>query len=104
MGIFDKIIFSYRLPTGREGCNFQTTDLECTRDEYEITTSGRLVRISTQDVSDRPMGDLGYTGWLDIRDAVEEYRLDFTNGSLRAIQVFGEDDWLLFDSANCIER
>jgi len=45
MGMFDEVIFSYRLPTGRESCNFQTTDLECTQDEYEITALGRLVRI-----------------------------------------------------------
>lgn len=103
MEMYDEVIFSYRLPNGREGGHFQTTDLECTQDRYEVTTSGRLVRVRTQDVCERPVGDLSYTGWLDIRDAVEEYRLEFTNGSLRAIQIMDEDEWVLFDPANCIE-
>lgn len=103
MGMYDDLSFSYRMPNGREGCNFQTKDLENRLDEYEVTPSGRLIRVVTHDENEQPLGDLNYTGWLDIRDFADHYRLDFVNGSLRAIQVIGEDGWLLFDPANCIE-
>lgn len=103
MGMFDEVSFSYRMPNGRDGCNFQTKDLECTLDDYEVSPSGRLIRVSTDDEGERPLGDLNYSGWLDMRDSVDHYRLDFVNGSLRAIQVIGEEGWLLFDPANCLE-
>lgn len=103
MGMFDELSFSYRMPNGRDGCNFQTKDLECRLDEYEVTPAGRLVRIVSEDPSERPLGDVNHNGWLDIYHFADEYRLDFVNGSLRAIQVVGEEGWLLFDPANCID-
>jgi hypothetical protein len=101
--MFDEVSFSYRMLNGRRGCNFQTKDLECMLDEYEATPAGRLVRVSTHDAVELPLGDLNYGGWLDIRDSVDHYRLDSMNRSLRTVQVMGEDGWLLFDPANCIE-
>lgn len=103
MGMFDEVRFRYRMPNGRDGCYFQTKDLECELDEYEVTPWGRLVRLVTGDETERPLGDLNHHGWLTIRDSFDYYRLDFVDGSLRAIQVIGEEGWLLFDPANCIE-
>ncbi|MFC6478592.1 hypothetical protein ACFQDN_21745 [Pseudomonas asuensis] len=76
MGMYDDVSFSYRMPNGRDGYNFQTKDLECRLDEYEVTPSGRLVRIVSDDEIERPLGDLNHHGWLDIRDAFDYYRLD----------------------------
>lgn len=103
MGMYDDVRFCYRMPNGRNGCDFQTKDFECLLEVYEVTPSGRLIRIFTEDEIERPLGDLNHHGWLNIRDDFDRYRLDFMNGSLRAIQVIGEEGWLLFEPANCIE-
>nr|WP_176456130.1 hypothetical protein [Pseudomonas fluorescens] len=78
-------------------------DLDNWLDEYEVTPSGRLVGVVTNNEGERPLVDLNYSGWLDISGSAGYFRLDFVEGSLRAIQMIGEDGWLLFDPANCIE-
>lgn len=103
MGMYDDLRFSYRMPNGRDGRSFQTKSLECQMDRYEVTPQGRLARIESDDEGARPLGDMNYSGWLDIRDKDDYYRLDFVDGGLRAIQVIGEEGWLLFDPANCLE-
>lgn len=35
MGMYDELSFSYRMPNGREGCNYQTKDLDNWLDESE---------------------------------------------------------------------
>ena len=103
MGMYDELSFSYRMPNGREGCNYQTNDLDNWLDEYEVTPSGRLVRVVTNNESERPVVDLNFTGWLDISGSAGYFRLDFVNGALRAIQVIGEDGWLPFYPVTCLE-
>jgi hypothetical protein len=59
MGMFDYLKCSYPLPGNppafvNPGHEFQTKDLECSLDHYEITTDGRLLheQYDTEDQSD----------------------------------------------------
>ena len=44
MGMFDTVTFRYRLPDGVTGTEFQTKDLDCQSESYEISAEGRLLR------------------------------------------------------------
>ena len=100
MALHDTVRFSYRMPNGRNGCDYQTTDLECTLDAYEVTQLGRLVRVRTNSENERPLEDLNYSGWLDIFNPTDCYRLDFVKGTLRAIQIVDDEKWVLFEPSN----
>jgi hypothetical protein len=79
MGMFDNLICKYPLPRPEmQTCEFQTKDLECVLDSYEITEDGRLVRHEWDyEWQDDPSSPL--KGWLRRKD--ESYRavhLDYT--------------------------
>lgn len=99
---FDDIKFSYRLPNGRDGEDFFTRDLGCTRDKYEVTAGGRLVQVTCNARRRRIEEDLNYSGWLDIRSSAGHYRLEFMSGNLRALQEIGSEEWVPFNSALCM--
>ncbi|EBL6729321.1 hypothetical protein K5A76_004099 [Salmonella enterica subsp. enterica serovar Bredeney] len=44
MGMFDEVRFSYRMPDGYDGEDFQTKDQECDGSFYEIDDMGRLLK------------------------------------------------------------
>lgn len=44
MGMFDTVRFRYRMPDGVTGTDFQTDDLDCECEFYEISAEGRLLR------------------------------------------------------------
>jgi hypothetical protein len=102
MAMYDYVTFRYRMPNGANGAKFATKDLECTMDQYKVTRQGRLVRVTTTDQDERPVGDLNYSGWLDIISASGHFRLEFMSGSLCAIQVMDEDKWAQFDPTHCL--
>jgi hypothetical protein len=76
----DYVTFRYRMPTGRDGDLFRTRDLECTKDHYQVTMQGRLVRAGSTDLLARPLEDLEYSGWLDIVSWAGHFRLEFESG------------------------
>ncbi len=43
MGRFDTVRFRYRMPDGVTGTDFQTDDLDCECEFYEISAEGRLL-------------------------------------------------------------
>lgn len=109
MGMFDDIEFDYRMPDGFESrSGYQSKDLECTGDQYEVTPNGRLVRTfdSGWPRADekRPLGDMHYNGKLNIYDgglggAWHEYDLEFRDGDLIAIHCHQTRGRLLFEPA-----
>lgn len=40
MGMFDTVKFRYRMPNGKVESDYQTKDLECLCDFYEISSGG----------------------------------------------------------------
>lgn len=40
---YDNVRFAYPMPNGFEGCDYQSKCMECRLDQYEVTTTGRLV-------------------------------------------------------------
>lgn len=96
----DQVTFRYRMPNGRDGDQFHTTDLECTDDCYEVTPLGRLIRVVTRNPLKRPLEDLDYTGWLDLNSCIGEFRLAFSGGVLIAIQIMDDDSWTKFDASS----
>ncbi len=107
MGMFDDIEFDYRMPDGFESrSGYQSKDLECTGDRYEVTPNGRIVRSYysgwPRDDEKRPLGDLHYNGMLNIYDggfggAWHEYDLEFRDGDLIAIHCHQTRGRLLFE-------
>ena len=106
MGMYDDVKFSYRMPDGYKGENYQTKDFDLTLDGYEVTPEGRLVRTYDSGYPDdkrkRPLGDLNYSGTLniytsDLRRAWHEYDLEFENGNLVAIHCHQTGGRLLFE-------
>lgn len=43
MGMFDEIVCNYPIPGEKLGAVYQTKDLVCAMEEYEITAEGRLI-------------------------------------------------------------
>ena len=106
MGMVDEVTFRYRMPDGREGEAFQTKNLDCLMDIYEITPTGRLVRKWMGEETDRPLGDMKYSGMLKLyaeEPGSGEYILEFVDGTLAAINCKGEPGRLIFDHAQFIQ-
>ncbi|MDX6917782.1 hypothetical protein R9X49_22050 [Pectobacterium carotovorum] len=87
MGMFDTVRFRYRMPDGKMGTDFQTKNLDCTGDFYEITPEGRL--LCWLDQSERK--DIDFDGMLTL-SAGEGYYLHFTQGTLQWIEVYSQGD------------
>nr|CAC79147.1 hypothetical protein 12.7 kDa [uncultured bacterium] len=106
MGMFDEVRFSYRMPDGFKGGSFQTKSLDCLMDMYEVTPAGRLVRTHVFEETDRPLGDMNFSGELHMRGEFGggDYTLEFVDGSLAAIRCKGIAGRLLFDPAHCINE
>lgn len=68
MGMFDDIKCEYPLPGTPLALivpNFQTKDLECSLDQYEITEDGRLIQTFTS-FGAEPQGFVPYTGVINF--------------------------------------
>lgn len=110
MGMFDEVNFSYRMPDGFESNGFQTKDLDCLLDSYTITKAGRLVLDSVSVQVERPLGDVNFTGTLNVYDRAfltrqwHEYDLEFEDGTLVAIRCKTQPGRLLFDPAQYIDE
>jgi hypothetical protein len=112
MGMFDDITFDYRMPDGFDGYGYQTKDLDCACDAYEITPVGRLILTyssgySNDDV-EKPLGDTNFKGELNIYTssgfgstrATHDYNLMFVDGNLAVIKCNITGVELVFDPVN----
>ncbi|MDF6465615.1 hypothetical protein NLO50_25035, partial [Escherichia coli] len=77
MGMFDNVKFRHVMPDGYAGENYQTKDLRFEMDmaEYEIDSSGRLVRTASD--LGQPLDDVrfDYTLTIDATEARHTYAL-----------------------------
>jgi hypothetical protein len=91
MGMFDDILCKRPMPDGFAGPRYQTKDLDCDLDQYEITDAGRLVLVNK-------LGEPGvyretnFHGWLNFYDYSRDgwwrsYKAKFTDGQLQHIEV-----------------
>lgn len=87
MGMFDTVTFRYRLPDGVRGTEFQTKDLDCQCDSYEISAEGRLFRWT----GDGTRSDTCFDGMLTL-SADDGYHLYFEHGTLAWIEVYSQGD------------
>ena len=53
MGMFDTVRFRYRMPDGVTGTDFQTDDLDCECEFYEISAEGPC-----------------FAGWVTVREPI----------------------------------
>lgn len=108
MGMFDDITFRYRMPDGYDGTNYQSKDLHCGCDEYEISPQGRLIRKYSSgypDDTQLPLGDIEHDGFLNIYTDEDfgssrkwhEYDLFFRAGSLVTIKCHTTGIELVFE-------
>ncbi|WP_122744931.1 hypothetical protein [Pseudomonas viridiflava] len=104
MGMFDEVNFSYKMPDGFKpiGC-YQTKDLDCLMDIYTVSKAGRLVRDTVFEQAERPLGDMNFSGWLNVyatsfpAQQWHEYDLEFIEGTLVAIHCKSQPGRLIFD-------
>ncbi|EPZ8357854.1 hypothetical protein ACXWYY_003395 [Enterobacter hormaechei] len=87
MGMFDTVTFRYRLPDGVTGTDFQTDDLACECEFYEISTEGRLLRW----MEDGTRTDTCFDGVLTL-SAGNGYHLCFEQGTVKWIVVYSKGD------------
>lgn len=98
------------MPDGFESNGFQTKDLDCLMDSYTVTKAGRLVLDSVSVQVERPLGDVNFTGTLNVYDTAyltrqwHEYDLEFEDGTLVAIRCKNQLGQLLFDPAQYIDE
>lgn len=101
MGMFDELKFRHVMPDGYAGENYQTKDLRFGMDmaNYEIDSSGRLIRTASD--FGQPLGDVrfNYTLTIDATDARHMYALAFADGLLRTIHCFQTDRTVPFQAA-----
>ncbi|HDT0661711.1 TPA: hypothetical protein QIB60_004397 [Enterobacter cloacae subsp. dissolvens] len=83
MGMFDTVRFRYRMPDGVTGTDFQTDDLDCECDFYEISPEGRLLRWQKND----ELKDTEYNGMLTL-SANDGYHLYFEAGVLKWVEIY----------------
>jgi hypothetical protein len=85
MGMYDDLSFDHRMPDGYEGGIFQTKSLDCRLDEYVITLAGRLVMEKPWNERSEPIGDMNYSGVLNVISYGRPgalYDLKFIDGTL----------------------
>ena len=95
MGMFDDIKCKRVMPDGFDGEWFQSKDLECLLNTYEITDDGRLIQIGdcVDGKVDFPTPrEIDFQGWLrlytlDKTGAWREYNVKFTDGRLCRIET-----------------
>lgn len=87
MGMFDTVTFHYLMPDGVTGTDFQTKDLGCECEFYEIDANGRLLR--WQDHG--KLRDMNFDGMLTL-SAGDGYHLHFEQGTLKWIEVYSRGD------------
>ena len=108
MGMFDDVRFSYLMPDGFDGSDYQSKSLESAMDVYEITQLGRLIRLSSRGSFDgikMPLGDINFKGELNIytNDGLyphgvwRDYNLTFVNGTLTVIKCNTNGVELVFE-------
>ncbi len=85
MGMYDHVRFSYRMPDGTEGPDYQTKSLRHQMDMayYEVSHAGRLIRTSSD--FNQPLGDINYEHTISVSGDAGVYELHFQAGSLREI-------------------
>lgn len=111
MGSYDNIRFAYRMPNGFEGENYQTKSFDGRLDQYEVTTTGRLVRSDFVFVDDSedpgpvdPPVDTHFSGKIYISDYCGElakrwcFELLFFAGQLQTIRDTETDVVAAYDS------
>ena len=87
MGMFDTVTFRYLLPDGVTGTEFQTKDLDCECEFYEISSEGRLLRW----MDDGTRNDICFDGMLTL-SAGDGYHLYFEHGTVKWIEVYSRGD------------
>lgn len=87
MGMFDTVTFRYRMPDEVTGTEFQTKDLDCQCESYEISAEGRLLRW----MGDSTRTDTCFDGMLTL-SADDGYHLYFEQGTLAWIEVYSQDN------------
>lgn len=98
MSSYDTVKFAYPMSNGFEGSEYQTKCMECHLDQYEVTTTGRLVfspfifRDEDEEVvPPSPPTDTHFSGTLYISDYCStlrkswEFGLRFVAGQLQTI-------------------
>lgn len=106
--MFDEVNFRYRMPDGFESNGFQTKNLDCLMDIYTISKAGRLIRDNVFEQVERPLGDMNFSGLLNVYDTAvltrqwHEYALEFVDGTLVAIQCKTQPGRLIFDPTQYI--
>lgn len=85
MGMFDTVRFRYRMPDGVTGTDFQTDDLDCGCEFYEISAEGRLLRW----MDDGTRTDTCLDGILTL-SADDGYHLYFENGTVKWIEIYSQ--------------
>jgi len=98
MGMFDTVTFRYRLPDGVTGTDFQTDDLGCESEFYEISAEGRLLRW----MGDGTRTDTCFNGMLTL-SAGDGYHLYFELGTVKWIEIYSLGNTRFpFDPANAL--
>jgi len=114
MGMYDDVNVNLRMPDGFETHGFQSKDLDCMQDQYEVDAAGRLIRayvggIVAEDFK-RPAGDVNFNGMLNIytSDLVtskwHEYDLEFVDGTLKVIHCHQTKSQMLFEPLELVQR
>ncbi len=88
MGMFDTVTFRYRMPDGRTETEYQTKEVDCECEFYEISAEGRLLKWQS-DVGGN--ADTNFDGSFTMT-ANEGYRLYFEQGTLTGIEVYSQED------------
>ncbi len=86
--MFDTVRFRYRMPDGVSGSDFQTDDLDCECEFYEISAEGRL--LCWPDDADE-LTETGFDGCITVC-ARQCCHLYFTHGQLEWIEVCSQDN------------
>ena len=102
MGMFDTVRFRfrfrYRMPDGVTGTDFQTDDLDCKCEFYEISAEGRLLRW----LGDGTRTDTCFDGMLTL-SADDGYHLYFENGTVKWIEIYSRGNTRFpFDPAKAL--
>ena len=89
------------MPDGYKATNLQTKDLDQELEIFEVTQAGRLIRITSIDQEERPVGDINHCGMVRVSrgfgwGAGAKYVLEFIDGQLVAIHSRGHGR-LIFD-------
>lgn len=112
MGMYDNLRFSYPMPNGYVGTEYQTKSLDCQRDRYEVTTSGRLTRKSCEpdeefaqahpDYFEAPT-DTHFSGQIFITSLAgtsQRFELFFVAGTLQSIRDVKTDQLSQYSAAD----